>query len=203
MTGILTMYISSLRRSMDLSKPQEHGMNALEISLFLMLSRLGKPILLFSQRHAMVIFFVCQIYFDDIIFGSTNQKSCEEFSRVMMQKFKMSMMGELTYFLGFQVKQLKDGTFISQTKYTQDLLKRFVMKDAKPTKTPMGTDGHLDLNKGGKSVDQKAYRSMIGSLLYLCASRLDIMLSVCMCARFQSDPKEWITLWSLSKFLGI
>ena len=134
--------------------------------------------------------FVCQIYVDDIIFGSTNQKSCEEFSRVMTQKFEMSMMGELNYFLGFQVKQLKDGTFISQTKYTQDLLKRFGMKDAKPAKTPMGTDGHTDLNKGGKSVDQKAYRSMIGSLLYLCASRPDIMLSVCMCARFQSDPKE-------------
>jgi hypothetical protein len=146
--------------------------------------------------------FVCQIYVDDIIFGSTNQKSCEEFSRVMMQKFKMSMMGELTYFLGFQVKQLKDGTFISQTKYTQDLLKRFGMKDAKPAKTLMGTDGHLDLNKGGKSVDQKAYRSMIGSLLYLCASRLDIMPSVCMCARFQSDPRN-VTLWLLSKFLGI
>jgi hypothetical protein len=134
--------------------------------------------------------FVCQIYVDDIIFGSTNQKSCEEFSRVMMQKFEISMMGELTYFLGFQVKQLKDGTFISQTKYTQDLLKRFGMKDAKPAKTPMGTDGHVDLNKGGTSVDQKAYRSMIGSLLYLCASRPDIMLSVCMCARYQSDPKE-------------
>jgi hypothetical protein len=100
----------------------------------------------------------------------------------MTQKFKMSMMGELNYFLGFQVKQLKDDTFISQTKYTQDLLKRFEMKDAKPAKTPMGTDGHVDLNKGGKSVDQKAYRSMIGSLLYLCASRPDIMLSVCMCA---------------------
>jgi hypothetical protein len=100
--------------------------------------------------------FVCQIYVDDIIFGSTNQESCEEFSRVMMQKFEMSMMGELTYFLGFQVKQLKDGTFISQTKYTQDLLKRFGMKDAKPAKTPMGTDGHVDLNKGGKPVDQKA-----------------------------------------------
>jgi hypothetical protein len=109
---------------------------------------------------------------------------------VKMQKFEMSMMGELNYFLGFQVKQLKEGTFISQMKYTQVLLKRFGMKDAKPVKTPMGTDGHLDLNKGGNSVDQKAYRSMIGSLLYICASRSDIMLSVCMCARFQSDPKE-------------
>jgi hypothetical protein len=133
---------------------------------------------------------VCQIYVDDIIFCSTNQKSCEEFSMVMMQKFEMSMMGELNYFLGFQVKQIKEGTFISQTKYTQDLLKRFGMKDGKPAKTPMGTDEHLYLDKGGKSVDQKAYRSMIGSLLYLCTSRPDIMLSVCMCARFQSDPKE-------------
>jgi hypothetical protein len=64
------------------------------------------------------------------------------------------------------------------------------MKDAKPIKTPMGTNGHLDLDTGGKSVDQKVYRPMIGSLLYLCASRPDIMLSVCMCARFQVDPKE-------------
>jgi hypothetical protein len=62
--------------------------------------------------------FVCQIYVDDIIFGSTNQKSYEEFSRVMMQKFEMFMIGELNYFLGFQVKQIKEGTFISQTKYT-------------------------------------------------------------------------------------
>jgi hypothetical protein len=102
----------------------------------------------------------------------------------MMQKFEMSMMGELNYFLAFQVKQLKEGTFISQMKYTQDLLKRFGMKDAKLAKTPMDTDEHLDLDKGGKSIDQKGYQSMIGSLLYLCASRLDIMLSICMCARF-------------------
>jgi hypothetical protein len=71
----------------------------------------------------------------------------------------------LTYFLRFQVKQLKKGTFLSQTKYIQDILKKFAMKDAKPGKTPMGTDGHLDLNARGKSVDQKVYRSMIGSLL--------------------------------------
>jgi hypothetical protein len=134
--------------------------------------------------------FVCQIYVDDIIFGSTNKSTCEEFSRIMVQKFEMSMMGELKYFLGFQVKQLQEGTFISQTKYTQDILTKFGMKDAKPIKTPMGTNGHLNLDTGGKSVDQKVYRSMIGSLLYLCASRPDIMLFVCMCARFQADPKE-------------
>jgi hypothetical protein len=134
--------------------------------------------------------FVCQIYVDDIIFGSTNKSTCEAFSRITIQKFEMSMMGELKYFLGFQVKQLQDGTFISQTKYIQDILNMFGMKDAKPIKTPMGTNGHLDLDTGGKSVDQKIYQSMIKSLLYLCASRSDIMLSVCMCSRFQADPKE-------------
>jgi hypothetical protein len=108
----------------------------------------------------------------------------------MIQKFEMSMMGELKYFLGFQVKQLHEGTFINQTKYIQDILTKFGMKDAEPIKTPMGTNGHLDLDTRDKSVDQKVYRSMIGSLLYFCASRPDIMLSVCMCARFQADPKE-------------
>ena len=79
---------------------------------------------------------------------------------------------------------------MSQTKYAKDLIKRFGMEDAKPIKTPMATNGHLDLNEGGKSVDLKLYRSMIGSLLYLTASRPDIMFSVCMCARFQATPKE-------------
>jgi hypothetical protein len=109
----------------------------------------------------------------------------------MTDRFEMSMMGELMYFLDFQIKQLKDGTFISQTKYTLDLLKKFGMDKDKPINTPMGTSGHLDLDMGGKSIDQKVYRSMIGSLLYLCASSPDIMLSVCMCARFQAAPKEY------------
>jgi hypothetical protein len=81
-------------------------------------------------------------------------------------------MGELKYFLGFQVKQLQEGTFISQTKYIQDILNKFGMKDANPIKTPMGTNGHLDLDTGGKSVDQKVYRSMIGSLLYVHLNRI-------------------------------
>jgi hypothetical protein len=75
--------------------------------------------------------FICQIYVDDIIFGSTNKSSCEEFSRIMIQNFEMSMMGELRYFLRFQIKQLQDGTFISQTKFIQDILKKFGMKDGK------------------------------------------------------------------------
>jgi hypothetical protein len=108
----------------------------------------------------------------------------------MAKKFEMSMMGELKFFLVFQVKQLKDGTFISQTKYMQDILKKFGMNDAKPIKSPMDPNIHLNLDIGGKLIDQKVYRSMVGSIHYLCASRPNIMISVCMCARFQADPKE-------------
>jgi hypothetical protein len=108
----------------------------------------------------------------------------------MTDSFEMSMMGKLKFFLGFQIKQLEDGTFLSQMKYTHDILKKIGMNKAKPIKTPISTNGHLDLNMGGKSVDQKVYRSIIGSLLYLCASRPIIMLSVCMCARFQAAPEE-------------
>nr|AAV31277.1 putative polyprotein [Oryza sativa Japonica Group] len=135
-------------------------------------------------------FFVYQIYVDDIIFGSTNEVFCKEFGDMMSREFEMSMIGELSFFLGLQIKQLKNGTFVSQTKYIKDLLKRFGLEDAKPIKTPMATNGHLDLDEGGKPVDLKLYRSMIGSLLYLTVSRPDIMFSVCMCARFQAAPKE-------------
>jgi hypothetical protein len=134
--------------------------------------------------------FVFQIYVDDIIFGSTNKYFCDEFNKIIMDRFEMSMMGVLTFFLGFQIKQVKGRTFISQTKYTHEILTKFDMDKAKSIKTPMGTNGHLDLDLGGTSVDQKVYHSIIGSLLYLCASRLDIMLSVCMCARFQAAPKD-------------
>ena len=108
----------------------------------------------------------------------------------MSKEFEMSMIGELSFFLGFQVKQMKEGVFISQEKYTQDLLKRFKMMDCKPIKTPMASNGHLDLDEGGNPIDKTLYRSMIGSLLYLTASRPDIMFSVCMCARYQARPME-------------
>ena len=102
----------------------------------------------------------------------------------------MSMIGELSFFLGLQIKQMKEGTFVSQTKYIKDMLKKFGMEDAKGITTPMGTSGGLDSDKSGNMVDQKLYRSMIGSLLYVTASRPDVMFSVCMCARFQASPRE-------------
>jgi hypothetical protein len=101
----------------------------------------------------------------------------------MTIRFEMSMTGKLKFFLGFQIKQLEDGTFLSQTKYTHHILKKFGMDKAKFIKTPMDTNGHLDPDMGGKLVDQKVYRYIIGSLLYLCASRPDIMLSVYMCVQ--------------------
>jgi hypothetical protein len=109
---------------------------------------------------------------------------CDEFSKIMTDRFEMSMMEILTFFLGFQIKQAKEGIFISQMRYTYVILKKFGMDKANPIKTPMGTNNHIDLDLCGTSVDQKVYCYMIGSLLYLCASRPDIMFSVCMCARF-------------------
>jgi hypothetical protein len=94
-------------------------------------------------------------------------------------------MGELKFFLGFQIKQMKEGTFLCQSKYVKDMLKRFDMADSKPIETPMALNGLFDLNEEGKLVDQKVFRSMIGSLLYLFASRPDIMLTVCMVQDFK------------------
>jgi hypothetical protein len=144
---------------------------------------------LFTKKHNIDIF-ICHVYVDDIIFGSTNDCHCKKFGELMSKEFEMPMIGELTFFLGFQVKQMKDGNFVSQEKYTRDLLKRFNMEKCKPIKTPMPTNGHLNLDEGGNPVDQTLYRSMIGSLLYLTASRSDIMFSVCMRARFQANPKK-------------
>jgi hypothetical protein len=101
--------------------------------------------------------FVCQIYVDNIIFNFTNKSFCDEFSKIMTDRLEMSIMGELKHFLDFQIKQLEDDTFISQTKYTHDLLKKFDMDKVKPIKTPMSINDHLDLDMGGKSVDQKVY----------------------------------------------
>jgi hypothetical protein len=115
-----------------------------------------------------------------------------EFGQMMSEKYQMSMMGEVKFFLGLQIRQQDNGIFISQEKYLRDCLKKFKMQDCKQKgyKTPMPMNGQLDTDVYGKDYDQKGYRSMIGSLLYLCASRPDIMLSVCMCAHFQATPKE-------------
>jgi len=115
---------------------------------------------------------------------------CEEFVAAMQGEFEMSMMGELTYFLGLQVKQLKHGTFLSQSKYFFDLVKKFKMDDCKEAATPISTNCLMDADEARQQVDSTKYRGLISSLLYLTASRPDIQFGVCMCARFQSNIKE-------------
>jgi hypothetical protein len=151
---------------MGLSKHQEHGMDALGIFLLKMVLGLVWLTLLSSLEKWENICLYAK-YIDDVIFGSTNKSFCDEFCKIMTDRFEMFIMGVLTFFLGFQIKQVKEGTFISQTKYTHDILKKFGMDKAKPIKTPMGTNGHLELDLGGTSLDQKVYHSMIGSLFYL------------------------------------
>ena len=132
---------------------------------------------------------IVQIYVDDIIFGGSSHFLVAKFAESMSKEFEMSMMGELTFFLGLQIKQTQEGTFVHQGKYTMDVLKKFDMADAKPISTPIPTSAALDADEDGESVDQKEYRSMIGSLLYLTATRPDIHFAVCLCARFQASPR--------------
>ena len=143
---------------------------------------------LFLMRHGDDTLIV-QIYVDDIIFGGSSHAMVARFAEDMSREFEMSMMGELQFFLGLQIKQHKEGTFLHQAKYTKDILKKFDMSDCKPMTTPMGTTTALDADEDGEPVDQKEYRSMIGSLLYLTATRPDIQFSVCLCARFQASPR--------------
>ena len=133
---------------------------------------------------------LAQVYVDDIIFGSTCEKLSNEFAEVMASKFEMSLMGELNFFLGLQVKQLPNGIFINQSKYTNDMLKKFSFADAKPAKTPMSPSVKLNADPTGVEVNPTLYRGMIGSLMYLTASRPDITFATSMCAHFQANPKE-------------
>jgi hypothetical protein len=108
----------------------------------------------------------------------------------MESEFHMSMMGELTFFLGIQVKQIKQATFVHQAKYTKDLMKKFNMAELKPLSTPMTTATTLDPDKNGEVVDQGEYRNMIGSLMYLTVTRSDIQFTVGLCAHFQASPRS-------------
>ena len=118
-----------------------------------------------------------QIYMDDILLGSSNAKLCEDFVKAMQGEFEMSMMGELLFFLGLQMKQSKKGIFVCQSKYCNDILKKFEMEACKAA-------GYKGVDEAGPEVDQTKYRGLIGSLLYLTASRPDIMFDICLCARF-------------------
>ncbi|GJV69097.1 retrovirus-related pol polyprotein from transposon TNT 1-94 [Tanacetum coccineum] len=143
---------------------------------------------LFTKKKSSNLIIV-QIYVDDIIFGSTCQDMCDEFSKIMHDEFEMSMMGELNFFLGLQIKQMGDGIFFNQSKFIKEMLKKFGLEDSKPMKTPKSSNTKITKDEECESVDSNKYQGMIGSLLNLTASRPDIMFSVCLCARFQEAPK--------------
>jgi len=122
------------------------------------------------------------VYIDDIIFSSINEKLCQEFVTVMEGgEFKISIMGVLNYFLGLLIKQLKQSTFLNQSKYCKDLLKKFEMKRCKEAATPISTSCYLDVDEKRVVVDQTKYKRLIGSLLYLIVSIPDTMFNVFVC----------------------
>jgi hypothetical protein len=127
---------------------------------------------------------------DDIIFGDSSHTLVSRFQEMMKSEFQMSIMGELTFFLGIQVKQPKKGIFVHQAKYTKDLMKKFNMVKLKPVSTPMSSAASLVPDKDGEAVDQREYMSIIGFLLYLTATRSDIQFTVGLYARFQASPRS-------------
>nr|GEW76944.1 putative ribonuclease H-like domain-containing protein [Tanacetum cinerariifolium] len=136
-----------------------------------------------DSRHIILV----QVYVDDIIFGSMNKAWCDEFEVLMKGEFEMSAMGELTFFLGLQVKQLSDGIFISQDKYVKDMLKKFDMESVRTATTPYEVSKLKSKDEPDDAVNVHLYRSMIGSLMYLTASRPDIMFAVSACSRHQLE----------------
>ncbi|GJV28184.1 putative ribonuclease H-like domain-containing protein [Tanacetum coccineum] len=142
---------------------------------------------LFIKKNSRDIILV-QVYVDDIIFGSTNKAWCDAFEVLMKGEFEMSAMGELTFFLGLQVKQKPDGIFISQDKYVQDMLKKFDMESVRPATTPFEASKPKSKDEPDDAVNVHLYRSMIGSLMYLTASRPDIQFAVSACSRHQVTP---------------
>nr|GEV63369.1 retrovirus-related Pol polyprotein from transposon TNT 1-94 [Tanacetum cinerariifolium] len=155
----------------------ENGFQRGKIDLTLFIKRQKGDILL------------AQIYVDDIIFGSTNKDLCKAFEKLMKDKFQISSIRELTFFLGLQVKKKKDGIFISHDKYVAEILRKFGLTDGKSASTLIDTEKPLLKDPDGEDVDVHTYRSMIGSLMYLTSSRPNIMFVVCACARFQVTPK--------------
>nr|GEW63191.1 copia protein [Tanacetum cinerariifolium] len=132
-----------------------------------------------------------QVYVDDIFVGSTKKELCISFEKLMHDKFQMSSMGELTFFLGLQVKQKKDGIFISQDKYVAKISKKFGFTKVKTASTPIETQKPLHKDEDGEEVDVHMYRSMIGSLMYLTSSKPDLMFACVPVLDTKSIQRWW------------
>ncbi|GJT17656.1 retrovirus-related pol polyprotein from transposon TNT 1-94 [Tanacetum coccineum] len=137
---------------------------------------------LFIRREGKELLLV-QIYVDGIILVASTPELYDLFAKIMCLKFKMSMMGKILFFLGLQISQSPKGIFINQSKYALELLKKYGFESCDPVDTPMVEKSILDEDKEGKAVDPSHYRGMIGTLLYVTASRPDLQFAICMCAR--------------------
>ncbi|GJW93257.1 retrovirus-related pol polyprotein from transposon TNT 1-94, partial [Tanacetum coccineum] len=162
------------------------------LSRFLLENKFSKGVVdptLFTRKTCKHILLV-QIYVDDIIFASTGPNDCDTFSKEMNSKFQMSMMGQMSFFLGLQVSQSPGDIFINQSKYAQEILVKYGMDTSDSVDTPMVDRLKLDEDPLGIPVDQTRYRGMISSLMYLTASRPDLVFAVCMCARLSKKQKS-------------
>ncbi|KAJ0568464.1 putative RNA-directed DNA polymerase [Helianthus annuus] len=162
----------SIKLSMVYIKHRELGMQPYQTIYWRMVFVEVLSTVLFSSKNKMEIFFWYR-----------------NFERIMQDKFEMSATGEMTFFLGLQVQQTESGIFIHQTKYVGDILSRFQMSDATPIGTPLPTNHGITPDLKGEAVSPSNYRAMIGSLMYLTASRPDIMYPTCLLARYQVNPK--------------
>ncbi|GJT36697.1 retrovirus-related pol polyprotein from transposon TNT 1-94 [Tanacetum coccineum] len=135
-----------------------------------------------------------QIYIDDIIFSSTNIAMCNEFANQMTTKFKISMMGQMSFFLGLQISQSPRGIFIKKSKYASEIVKKYGMLTSDSVDTPMVENSKLDEDLQGIPVDATLYRGMIGSLMYLTSSRPDLIYAVCLCAITPRCCSSWMVL---------
>ncbi|GKB58598.1 retrovirus-related pol polyprotein from transposon TNT 1-94 [Tanacetum coccineum] len=172
------VYVSQLEGFVDQDNPSHvyKLKKALYVNPTLFIRKAGNELLLL------------QIYVDDIIFASTNTAMCNEFANLMTTKFKMSMMGQMSFFLGLQISQSPRGIFINQSKYAFEIIKKYGLLTSNSVDTPMVEKNKLDNDLQGTPVDATLYRGIIGSLMYLTSSRPDLIYAVCLCARYQAKP---------------
>ncbi|GJZ06637.1 retrovirus-related pol polyprotein from transposon TNT 1-94 [Tanacetum coccineum] len=162
------------------------------LSTFLILQHFSKgavDLTLFTWKAGNNLLLV-QIYVDDIIFASTNTAMCNEFANLMTTKFKMSMMGQMSFFLGLQISQSPRGIFLNQSKYAFKIIEKYGLLTSDSIDTPMVEKNKLDEDLQGTHIDATLYCGMIGSFMYLTSSRPDLIYVVCLCARYQSKPTE-------------
>jgi hypothetical protein len=146
---------------------------------------------LYVKHQGNVDLLIVALYIDDLILTGSNAEMIEEFKKDMVNKYEMSDMGLLHYFLGIEVYQDKEGVFISQRMYAEKILRKFRMVGCKPMATPLAVNEKLKKEDGGKKVDATLYRSLVGNLLYLTATRPEVMFAASLLSRFMHSPSHF------------